>query len=316
LAMSKRGVSLRQRARVPQDIEQQFRIVCLVPEQGSYMQPIRFNDPGESLFSTDDISGISNSFDNVLEAAASGNEDGLRQEVPDERWRTQIIDAIIKMLPRPGTEYSLSIDGGTLGHEIDLSEARPRIMAMRLQKDAEAVSRSVIGRVEAIDFGERKLRLIHPVTKRAFDCFYSEIAEAEAMLLENARELVQVFGDVEVDGRGEVIKVVETLEIRPVDLRPIPVSSFIVDNVRVVHRGTLYLKPELDEGQHLLILRDDSVGIDLFAESREELEATLQHELRLLWRDYAHAPDDTLTMDAQELKAKLLSSFSESPHVA
>jgi hypothetical protein len=32
LAMSKRGVSLRQRARVPQDIEQQFRIVCLVPE--------------------------------------------------------------------------------------------------------------------------------------------------------------------------------------------------------------------------------------------------------------------------------------------
>ena len=57
-------------------------------------------------------------------------------------------------------------------------------------------------------------------------------------------------------------------------------------------------------------------GIDLIAETRAELDEALQHELRLLWRDYALVPDEKLTRGAQALKRRLLAAFRAVPHAA
>lgn len=45
-------------------------------------------------------------------------------------------------------------------------------------------------------------------------------------------------------------------------------------------------------------------------------DEALQHELRLLWRDYALVSDEKLTRGAQALKRRLLTAFRAVPHAA
>jgi len=151
-------------------------------------------------------------------------------------------------------------------------------------------------------------------TSRSFNCFY--VDDVEPMLLENARQLIQVTGEVELDAQGAPVKVVDTTDIRPVDLDPIVLAPFTVDNVRVEPVATLTFTPELDETEQMFVLQDDTIGIDLIAETRAELDEALQHELRLLWRDYALVPDEKLTRGAQALKRRLLAAFRAVPHAA
>jgi hypothetical protein len=99
-------------------------------------------------------------------------------------------------------------------------------------------------------------------------------------------------------------------------LDPIPLASFVVDAQRVEPIAPRILTPELDESEQMFALHDEAIGVDLFAETRAELEEALRHELRLLWRDYAMAPDDKLTRGAQALKRRLLAAFRAVPHAA
>ncbi len=314
LAMARRRLPLRQRARVPQDIEKGFPVVCHAAKPGSYLQPIRIGDIGTSLFSPQEVEAVVADFDGVMAAAVAGNEDGLADIVADARWRAAVLDGLLRMVPKPASGVSLSVSSLRSSGRFDLSAHRGRLEAWALRPTNTAESRSVIGQLQAIDFGERRLTLRHPKTSRSFACFYIE--DIEPMLLENARQLIQVTGEVELDAQGTPVKVVETTDIRPVDLEPILLTSFTVGNRRVEAQKAITLTPQLDDTEQMFLLEDEAIGLDLVAETRAELDEVLQHELKLLWRDYALAPDEKLTKGARALKDRLLTAFRMVPDAA
>jgi hypothetical protein len=307
LAMARRRIALRHRARVPRDIESAFPVMCGLARAGSYVQPIRIGNPAASLLATDEISEVANDFDRVLGAAVRGDADEVAQALADTRWRAAVLDGIARMAPRPSSGFALSIVSRRLDRCFELSESRSQIEALALRRAVTAESRSLIGRLQAIDFGERRLTLLHPKTSRAFNCFY--VDDLEPMLLENARQLIQVTGEVELDAQGIPVKVIEATDIRPVELDPIALTPFVLERQRIEPAAPRLLTPELDETEQMFALRDEGLGIDLVAETRAELEDALAHELRLLWRDYAQAPDTELTRDARALKQRLIAAF-------
>lgn len=314
LAMAHRRLPLRQRARAPQDIERGFPVLCDLPRPGSYIQPIRIGDTHTSLLSETEIGAVIDDFDALLGAAVDANESKLSDIVADARWRAAVLDGLVRMVPKPSSGFTLSVKCLRSSGNFDLSAHRSRLESLALRPPNTAESRSVIGLLQAINFGERRLTLRHTKTSRSFDCFYLD--DVEPMLLEHARQLIQVTGEVELDAQGAPVKVVATTDIRPVDLDPIELRPFSVGNVRVEPAAPLTLTPELDETEQLFVLADDTIGIDLIAETRTELDEALQHELRLLWRDYALAPDNQLTKGAQALKRRLLTAFRTVPHAA
>lgn len=316
LAMAARGHSLGQRARVPQDVERAFPVLCAIPQAGSYIAPISIGDPLAGLLSPLEASRVSTDFDAALEAAVAGDIDAMRRAVPDTRWREAVTDGIERMLPRPSTGFALSVQSARCERTFALSEARDRIKTLALRPATTSATRAVIGTLLAIDFAERKLRLRHPATNRTFDCIYAGVDDIEPLLLANARELVQVIGMVEVDAGDHPVRVVEVIDIRPVDLEPIPVPVFTVENVAFRPIADRQLQPQLDETSQIFLLEDRDLGIDLAEETRADMEDALRHLLPILWTDYAQAPDAELTEDARELKRRLLAAFTEVPHAA
>lgn len=300
----------RHRLRVPGEVERAYQILCTPPVFGSYVQPFRIGDPASDLLTPVEVRDVSAQLDQVLEAAVRGDERAVSDVLPDTWYRRAVIEGIARMAPRPssGLTLRLTAAGGT--RSFDLSEARPQLLALLATPASEAVDRALIGILDGIDFGERKLKLVLPTTRRAIECFYLE--EAEPMLLANPRELIQVVGQVQVDADGEPLKVVETKAIREVDLEPLPLLPFLVDGRRIAPREPRLLTPQLDdETQQIFVLIDEALGIDLVAETRVELEESFSALLPHLWRSYALADDSELALDAQRLKLKLRAAFKE-----
>jgi hypothetical protein len=316
LAMAARGQSLGRRARVPQDIEHAFPVLCMLPRPGSYIAPIQIGDPLSGLLSPLEAEKITSDFDAVLEAAEAGNAIKLRDVVPDTRWREAVTDAVERMLPRPSSGFSLSVSSEPRDRIFGLSAARQRIEALTTRPSNTSTTRAVIGYLQAIDFGGRKLRLRHPSTNRTFDCVYAARDDFEPVLLENPRELIQVVGEVELDANDHPIQVVEVSDIRPVDLEPFALSAFNVGNVTVRPINERMLQPRLDETEQFFLIEDGELGIDLADETRAGLEDALRHLIPLLWRNYAQADDAVLTSDARRLKQRLLAIFTETPSAA
>jgi hypothetical protein len=312
LAMARRRMQLRRRARTPQDIERAFPVLCDLSRPGSYLQPIWIGDPSASLLSPGEIALVAEDFDRVLDAAVRGDAGEMSEVVVDANWRAAVVSNVGRLAPRPSTGFTLAVASRRAARTFDISGARQKIAALTHRAPTTAESRAVIGSLQAIDFGERRLTLLHPKTGRAFSCFYLD--DVEPMLLENARQLIQVTGEVEVDAHGTPVKVVETTEICPVDLEPIPLMPFSVGGQHIEPIVPRSLTPTLDENEQSFILEDEAIGLDLVAETRAELEEILTQDLRLLWRDYALAADDTLTRGARDLKRRLLDTFRAVPN--
>jgi len=300
----------RHRLRVPGEVERAYQILCTPPTVGSYIQPFHIGDLTSDLLTSVEAHKVSTQLDEVLQAVVYGDEGAVTEVLPDTWYRRAVIDGIAKMAPHPSFGLTLRLTAAGGARSFDLSEARPHLLALLSLPANEAVERTLIGILDGIDFGERKLRLVLPVSRRAIECFYLE--EAEPMLLANPRELIQVVGQVQVDSNGDPLKVVQTRAIREVDLEPLPLLPFVIEGRRIVPRETRLLTPELDEEtQQVFILIDEALGIDLASETRAELEESFAALLPHLWRSYALANDVELTHDAQRLKGQLRAAFRE-----
>jgi hypothetical protein len=89
-------------------------------------------------------------------------------------------------------------------------------------------------------------------------------------------------------------------------MSPFEVTEFEAAGSRLRFRSPLVLTPDLDpDTQQWLILRDDKVGIDVFAKTRDELEADLYSQLSLLWLEYGVEAEQQLSPTAQVLRRNL-----------
>ena len=129
------------------------------------------------------------------------------------------------------------------------------------------------------------------------------------MLLENARELIQVVGQVVIDANGDPEQINDVEKIMGVDLSAIEVDGFESGNDRVVARQPVTFQTLLDETNQYYTIQEAPFGIQLIATFREQLETDLYEELDTLWRNYSGEADEKLSEDAQRLKRQLLEAF-------
>ncbi|PZR89511.1 MAG: hypothetical protein DLM68_06015 [Hyphomicrobiales bacterium] len=191
------------------------------------------------------------------------------------------------------------LDGKTALERLNPLLAEPAMIAIH--------PRLVTGRLDALDFQTRTLRLYLP-NGRLVSATYDE--DFEPILLENPRELIQVRGEVVLNEDGSLKQINNVREIIEVDASPLTVESFIVDNAKRVAAKPFDFQVtfEPDEGHYMA---EGQFNMLVSGETREELADALSDTLRLLWTEYVASDASDFTEDAKSLRQELLETFPE-----
>ncbi|GHT13308.1 hypothetical protein FACS1894170_09150 [Planctomycetales bacterium] len=97
--------------------------------------------------------------------------------------------------------------------------------------------------------------------------------------------------------------------VRSNDLEDFCLTSFSVgDGNEKVLKEPLILTPKLTESRQYLALQKLDWGIDVIAQTRDELLEELKAELRYLWNHCAELPDEQLGKTMREHKHNLLAA--------
>jgi len=309
LAMDHEGVEVRRKDRLSRELERKYALLVSDLKPGSVVITATIGDPTSDLFAPLDIVAVRERFGLVSNAMARANAQELAGLVPDRVRRLRVVEAFRSIIPKKGS--GVGLDVRSAGGEIVLStellgQGLKDIMAV---SQTEPALQTVTGRLIRIDFDERKVTIVYPPTNRELECIYEE--GIEDLLLENPRELIQVTGEVIVDEDNQPKRIVDVNDIREVDLSPFYLAEVQLDDYALRLREPLALTPELDESQQLMCLVYPSLGVDVCAFTRDELDEALVVELDVLWRNYAKAEDDRLSPAARELKRGLVAQMEE-----
>ena len=307
LGMRHEGREIRQRARPSDEVEKRYPVLCQLPKGGSYVVPVMIGDTSRDLFGTDAVDTVTGDLQALLSAITDQDSNRMREVLPDPNYRMAILEAFRKMTPpkRSGIEVALQ---SSTGDDLFVPSRAANFLDNFVERRAgDLTVTAVTGRLIGIDFDRRRLRLHYPPTRRELQCFY--LAESEDMLLENARDLIQVVGQVVIDANGDPERINDVEKILEVDLSAIEVDGFESGDNRVVARQPVIFQTLLDDTSQYYMIQEAPFGIQLLAVFRDQLETDLYEELDVLWRHYSGEADEKLSEDAQQLKRQLLDAF-------
>lgn len=309
LAMDHEGVEVRRRDRLSRELEHKYALLVSDLIQGSVVITASIGDPASDLFAPQDILEIRQRLALVSDAMARASVHELMGLVPDRVRRLRVIEAFRSIIPKKGSGVGLEVQGSQGEIVVSTKALGQGLRDIITAGHAEPALQTVTGRLTRIDLDERKVTIIYPPTNRELECIYDE--GIEDLLLENPRELIQVTGEVIVDEDNQPKRIVDVNDIREVDLSPFHVAEVQLTDFVLRLREPLVLAPELDESQQLMCLTVPSLGVDVCAFTRDELDEALVVELDVLWRNYAKADDDELSPVALEMKRALLGRMEE-----
>lgn len=310
LAMQHEGISVRQRERVTKKVEAKYPLLCSLPKPGSYAITVEIGDPSVELFAEGDVEAVSGMFSRCCGFLAGGDKTSLTAEIPETTRRDCFVEAVRAMSPSLGSgiKARLSQLAGPLMVSLDALHVRGR-ECLSTSADTEKLVRTVTGRLAEINFDERKITIVHPVSNKELVCIYSEAVED--MLLERPREFVQVTGEIILDDNDQPKKIINVENISEVDL-----STFYLQTIEYAGRQFEFVKqleltPELDETRQLYCIEKPELGMDVHAYTRDQLDLELREQIAFLWDEYAKASDEELTAAAIGLKHRLLAALRE-----
>lgn len=316
LAMQHEKISVRQRERVTKEVEAKYPLLCALPQAGSYAIPVQIGDPAAALFAKNDVETVSELFSRCCAFLAGGDRDGLSSTIPDTTRRDRFIEAVRGMAPSMGSgiKAGLSQLAGPLRVSLDaLHEKGKECLSTAAVPEHQV--RTVTGRLSEINFDERKITIVYPVTSKELVCIYNEAIEE--MLLERPRELIQITGEIILDDNDQPKKIINVESIVEVDLSPFYLQKIQYRGRCFEFPQPLEMTPFLDEEtKQLFCLEMADLGIDVYAYTRDQLDLELKEQIAFLWDTYAVASDNELTSAAMVLKRNLLAALHEVPHAA
>ena len=160
----------------------------------------------------------------------------------------------------------------------------------------------LVGTLVRMDSAKRSVVLEHR-DGRTLKGTYA--AESEAALSGHLRELVQVRGNICYDAAGEPILIGQIDEVAELDESPMEIEE-IGDG----HRANTPLRFDVAfDREDLFYELQGPFGILLSADSREDLKVALEHELRLLFTDYAEGNPEHMSSDAKKLREQIRGRF-------
>ncbi|MDR2427079.1 MAG: hypothetical protein LBD46_07900 [Endomicrobium sp.] len=299
------GITFNERFRPSKEIKEQCFINCELPKDGSYNQAISIGYREDILLP---VFNVKESLDNFFTFSAKNDEKEIERVFPHPKMRIKALSHVRSAFPPSDDAIYVEINN------------IPEISSKSIQKNittiidktitvVEEYMTVVTGRLVSIDFEEHKIVITHPMTKRLLDCFYNE--DVEDMLLENRRDLVQITGQVILDENDQPKKITDVISIQEVDLSPIEIDHIECNGIKLKPKRQLILTPKLDETEQLYLIENPSIGLELFAYTRQELYNDIKLDICYLWEEYAKVDDDILSEDAKKLKTNLLDAFKE-----
>lgn len=305
VAMRRNGRTPGRRIRPSVEFQSQYRLVCDVPETGSYRSPVRVE--GGGLFAPEEARNVVKEIETILTAIGKSDEDAFVMAVQDETWRQYYLDALTRLSPHASTRIELEISHIKGNILVDTAGARPFIDRLARAPSRVSVRGSLIGEFKRIDFMRQEITVRHRQTGRDLCCNYKP--HVEESLLDHPRDLLLVFGTVTRDPEGMPVSIDSVDHIEPVNLESEEIEAVIVGNLRVVPKEKISAEVSFDETDAVYIAAIPELGISVFSEKREDLRDALNDEITLLWKRYAAAPDEKLTRAAQALKQRMLDAF-------
>lgn len=294
---------IRQRFKPSEEMRRRYEIRCKLPEPGSYALPIRLQD---DLCLLDKIR-------NLLSAVSVGAKDAVMEIVPDSAYRNRALREITKFLPKPGERWGMgfSVEHGEEVH-VDTRCARV-IERWFAEEEARDTVMTVTGELIGIDFDQNKVQIRYTPTGRQIECVYRP--EVEDSIIESRREPIQVTGKFILDDESNPIRLTDVTRIEAVDLSPMTFERLNQEGRTLEFCEPLTLSPELDEDSNQFYeLRDETLDLFVYAQTREQLADELTEQLFMLWDEYAQESPDNLTPHAQQVRLELLRRVREVSH--
>lgn len=309
IGMRHEGRTLDRRARPPATVQERYVVLCQGPRAGSHVEPFRIAPTVSGLVAVQAAGLASTELSNFLDALERRHFADVAAVVPDPTYRRFMLAAVIAMAPAPGSGVTLDVlsDGG--GRRFRTEPARAFVSGLLRAAPSVDEDAMLIGRLDEIDFAARRMTLLELSTRRKLTCVYDEVVES--MLLENPRELIQVFGTVVLDHQSRPESIQDVRLVQAVDRSPFRIEQFRSGNWVIAAEPLLELSVSFDAETQMLTAINAELGIDAFGETREALACALYDELDVLWRFYAQAPEADLAEDAVALKRRLLARFAE-----
>jgi len=99
-------------------------------------------------------------------------------------------------------------------------------------------------------------------------------------------------------------------------IEPIFIHEVALSHGKLCSNFPLVFHPAFDKKNRTFAIIDPSLGIDVFAKTRNELVKELEEVIPVLWIEYAKTDADLLTSSAQQLQQLLHNVFRESAYDA
>ena len=200
----------------------------------------------------------------------------------------------IKSKPRPRPFVSL-ID--RLKSRISLGDIFNRIF------------HAFVGVLKEIDLNRCRVLVTIPNLNREIWVPYPQ--NLENFLLQNRGNLVEFQGAIMLDKKEMPFRVNSIESARLADDSNIRVSDVLPANLRVKSLPDQFVKVDLSDDKQTYYAEYKPLRSSCYAHTRYDLEETLRSEFEFLWKYYAIENDKVLSVDAIELKQKLLDMFVE-----
>lgn len=308
LAMQERRSVIGQRARVPREIEKTFAIICKVPEEGGYVLPQEIGDFSADFFCDDEIKSVAHSFQGVSKAIESEDAATIRKIVPEHFYRSAILKRYKAAQPPKRSGLILYIEDYKSQRILGGSDVLDKIerieSAGKFHEFGETLG-YLTGTLVKMDFVQKSLSL-KLLSGNTVQAIYED--DFEPKLLENARSLIQIHGNIQYNEKNDPILIYDVDDVTEFDSSPITIKQFEVAGKQISVVPPLTFEIDLDENSEMLSASSE-FDILVCAETRSSLEDEIDESLRMLWIEYAQEDDDILSPKAIELAKAIRERF-------
>ena len=173
--------------------------------------------------------------------------------------------------------------------------------------DVECNSEYVTGRLFGINLQEKYFQM-QLMSGRSLDVDYSDIGNAETVLIKNRKNILHVHGQVTYNELDELIAISNADQLFTVDTRPITINEFVIESECYKINPPLKFVVDFDYDEYFYTLKGD-FDIFLIGDSRTEIEDDLDYSLKLFWADYVQGKSEKLAADAQAVGREMLQRF-------
>jgi len=300
--------TVKQRFKVPLEMQQRYALRASIPQPGSYTLPIVLNSGFNSHLGN--YTAIMAKLEDFFSSLIDSNFNQTQDIFPDSKLRNRALLESKRILPKAGENWSLGFSRPDRP-ELNLTNGSTAYINGWLnQESSEDTVMTVTGELIRIDFDKRTVVLKYPPTHQEIECFYLE--ELEDSMIENRRQLIQVTGQFTLDAEGHPTKLTDVTRIEAVELSPIILREISWLDRKLICKNPLRLLPKMDEDtSQLFVVEEPNIRIHVFAYTRDDLIYEINEQIVMMWDEYAQASVEDLASDAQHLREQLLNQIEE-----